>query len=100
LGFALENFDRVGSYRTHEAGQPVDAASTMPDGTQFTGMQGLKQVLMQQQQAFVFAFTERLLTYALGRGLEAPDQATVPSIARAAQEQNYAIQALIYGIVT
>ncbi|MES2605498.1 MAG: DUF1592 domain-containing protein, partial [Pseudomonadota bacterium] len=63
MGFALEQFDAVGGYRTHDAGQLVDVASTMPDGTQFTGMNGLKDVLLAQSDEFVLAFTERLLTY-------------------------------------
>src|SRR5690606_637742 len=100
LGFALENFDPVGAYRTEDAGLPIDANATMPDGTAFTGFDGVKDVLMANKEVFVRAFTERLLTYALGRGVEAHDQPTIRAIARAAAEDDYKIQTLVMNVVT
>lgn len=100
LGFALEHFDAVGAFRTHDAGRPVDAAAQMPDGTQFSGLPGVQEVLLENKDEFVRAFTERLLTYALGRGLEAHDQPTVRAIARATAHDDYRIQTLVMGIVT
>ena len=71
LGFALENFDGVGRWRTTDAGAPIDASGVLPDGTAFRGLAELRQVLLQKQrEQFVWTATDRLLTYALGRGVE------------------------------
>ncbi len=71
LGFALENFDGVGTWRTIDAGTPIDASGVLPDGTAFRGLAELRQVLLQKQrEQFVWTVTDRLLTYALGRGVE------------------------------
>ncbi|MES2606653.1 MAG: DUF1592 domain-containing protein, partial [Pseudomonadota bacterium] len=66
LGFALENFDAVGAFRSHDAGRPVDASASMPDGTAFSGLAGVQDVLMESKDEFTRAFSERVLTYALG----------------------------------
>ena len=71
LGFALENFDAIGAWRTTgEAGGPVDATGTLPDGAQVEGLKGLRALLVSRRDQFVGAMTEKLLSYAIGRGLE------------------------------
>jgi len=70
LGFGLETFDAVGAVRTHDGAIPVDASSILPDGRAFDGPAGLHAVLLGQRPAFVKCLTEKLLIYALGRGLE------------------------------
>lgn len=99
LGFALEQYDPVGAFRMQDAGRPVDASATMPDGTAFTGLAGLQKILLDRKDEFTRAFTERLLVYALGRGLEAYDQPTVRAIARTAAGDDYRIRTLVLGIV-
>jgi hypothetical protein len=100
LGFSLENFDAVGAWRNAYAGQLVDASAVLPDGTKFAGPQGLQDILLARKQQFVEAFTEKLMTYALGRGLEAYDMPAVRSVRYAAQKDSYRINDVIMGIVT
>jgi hypothetical protein len=99
LGFVLENFDAVGAYRVREAGVPVDATGTAPDGTPVNGVIELRQALLKHQDAFVFTLTEKLMIYALGRGLEAYDMPVVREIVRDASRQDYRFSALLMGIV-
>ena len=100
LGFALENFDAIGGYRRVDAGQPIDAGARMPDGTRFAGLAGLQGVLMTHRDEFAAAFTERLMTYALARGLGAADMPAVRQVARAAAADDYRIQTIVRGIAT
>jgi hypothetical protein len=99
LGFALEQYDAVGALRTLDAGRQVDASATLPDGAQFSGLGGLQKILLDHKDQFARAFTERLLVYALGRGLEVYDQPKVRAIARAAARDDYRIHTIILGIV-
>jgi len=100
LGFALENFDAIGEWRsTYSSGAPVDAAAKLPDGTTFNGPAELRQVLLQHSDQFYTTVTEKLLTYALGRGLEASDAPAVRQIKREAGADDYRFDALIEGIV-
>jgi mono/diheme cytochrome c family protein len=99
LGFVLENFDGVGAFRLREAGAPVDASGTAPDGTPITGVVELRQALLKHQDAFVFTLTEKLMIYALGRGLEAYDMPVVREIVRDASRQEYRFGSLLTGIV-
>jgi len=100
LGFALENFDAIGHWRTTDAGFPIDASAVLADGlTTFEGPAGLRGVLLSRSEQFVETFTEKLLTYGLGRGLEYYDRATVRSITRAAEAGDYRWSSLILGIV-
>ena len=82
LGFALEHFDAVGKWREAEGGVPVDASGTLPDGTTFDGLAGLRRMLRDRGDEFVTTVTEKLLTYALGRGVEHYDQPTIRQIVR------------------
>lgn len=100
LGLALENFDPVGRYRTRDLGLAIDATAVMPDGTAFEGISGLQDILLARSEQFAEAFTQRLMTYALGRGIESYDQPAVRAIVRNAQHNTYAIQHIIYGIAT
>jgi mono/diheme cytochrome c family protein len=100
LGFSLENFDAVGAWRNGYAGQKVDASAVLPDGTKFEGPQGLQGILMSRKNQFVEAFTERLMTYALARGLEAYDMPSVRAVRYAAQKDGYRMNDIIMGIVT
>jgi mono/diheme cytochrome c family protein len=101
LGFALENFDGLGGWRasTGPGAGPIDASGALPDGTKFNGPAGLRDVLLKKQDMFVENFTERLLTYALGRGLEEYDSAALRKIAREAAADNQKWSAIILGIV-
>lgn len=99
LGLALENFDAIGNYRDHDAGNAIDASATMTDGTGFEGLAGLQSVLLARKTQFASAFTQRLLIYALGRGLEPYDQPKVRDIVRGAQQHEFRIRDIIYGIV-
>jgi mono/diheme cytochrome c family protein len=89
LGFSLENFDALGKYRTATAAGPVDSAATMPDGTEVRGVAGLKRLIAAEQDMFVRTFTEKLLSYALGRGIEASDMPAVRAIARQSASGGY-----------
>jgi len=100
LGFALENFDAIGEWREADsAGSPIDASAKLPDGTTFKGPVQLRQVLLKHSDDFLTTVTERLLTYALGRGLEAADAPAVRRIKRDAAAANYRFAALVHGIV-
>jgi hypothetical protein len=100
LGFALENFDAIGRWRTtDEAGNPIDSSGTFPDGTTFTGPAAFRQALVARSDEFVSALTEKLLIYAIGRGLEAFDMPAVRAIARQAAAADYRWSSLILGIV-
>ncbi len=98
LGLGLESFDAIGRWRVNEPGGPVDASGQMVDGTSFTGPAELRGILMQHPDRFVGVVTEKLLVYALGRGLEPEDMPTVRNIVAAAQEDDYRFSALVKGI--
>ena len=101
LGFALENFDAIGEWRDIDAaGSPIDASAKLPDGTTFTGPAELRKVLLSHSDDFLTTLTEKLLTYALGRGLEAADAPAIRQIKREAARANYRLPSLIQGIVT
>jgi hypothetical protein len=100
LGFAMENFDGIGSWRTRDAGDSIDSSGVLPDGTSFHGPAELQQVLLEgKREEFVATATERLLTYALGRGVEAYDAPAVRSIIREAATSDYRWSSLFVGIV-
>jgi Protein of unknown function (DUF1592)/Protein of unknown function (DUF1588)/Protein of unknown function (DUF1585)/Protein of unknown function (DUF1587)/Protein of unknown function (DUF1595)/Cytochrome C oxidase, cbb3-type, subunit III len=99
LGFALENFDAVGAWRTREAGGPIDASGELGDGSRIDGVVSLRQALMRHPDVFVRTMTEKMLTYALGRGLDYHDMPAVRSIVRAAAHNNYRFSSLVLGIV-
>jgi hypothetical protein len=101
-GLALENFDAVGAWRARDGGTrgtPIDASGQLVDGTQINGVNELRSALVRDPKVFVQTLTERLLTYALGRGLTAADQPAVRAIARDAQRDNYRFSSVVLGVV-
>ncbi|HEY3045135.1 MAG TPA: DUF1592 domain-containing protein, partial [Vicinamibacterales bacterium] len=99
LGFSLENFDAIGQWRAREEGGPVDASGQLADGSKVNGPVSLRQALMKRPEQFVGTMTEKLLTYALGRGVEYYDMPVVRSIAREAARSNYRFSSIVIGIV-
>ena len=99
LGFSLENFDATGQWRTKEKAGPIDASGQLADGTKVTGPVDLRNALMKHPEQFAGTLTEKLLTYALGRGLEYYDMPVVRTIARDAAANNYRFSSIILGIV-
>ena len=99
VGFSLENFDAIGRWRTFEEGVPIDASGGLPDGSTFTGVSGLEEGLRNRPELFVGALTEKLLTFALGRGIETYDAPAVRRIVREARAQDYRFSSIILGIV-
>jgi hypothetical protein len=99
LGFALENFDAIGRWRATEVGIPIDASGVLPDGAEFYGPAGLRAVLLDKREQVVTTLLEKLLTYALGRGLEHYDAPSVRSILREAAPADYRWSALVLGVV-
>lgn len=100
LGLSLENFDFVGRWRTvDEALIPIDAAVVLPDGTTFEGPAGLRNMLVSHPDRFVRTFAKKLLTYALGRGLEYYDMPAVRKITREAARNKYRTSSLVLGVV-
>jgi len=100
LGFALENFDGLGQWReTTGISEPIDSSGVLPDGTAFNGPAGLREVLVTKRDLFVENFTERLLTYALGRGVEEYDHPVLRKITREATSDNHRWSSIILGIV-
>jgi hypothetical protein len=97
-GFALENFDAVGRWRTVEEGKPVDASGGLPDGSKFTGVDGLEEGVLNRPEIFVGTLTEKLLTFALGRGVEPYDAPAIRKIVRDAQAADYRFSAIIVGV--
>lgn len=98
-GFALENFDAVGRWRTLEEGHAVDASGGLPDGSTFTGVDGLEAALLKRPELFARALAEKLLTYALGRGVEYYDAPAVREIVRKSAAKDYRLSALIEAVV-
>ena len=100
LGFALENFDAIGRWRTTSgaADAPVDASGELPDGTRFDGPAELREILLSKREQFVETFTEKLLTYALGRGVEYSDRPSIRKIVREAAP-DYRWSSLILSLV-
>jgi hypothetical protein len=97
-GFTLENYDAVGRWRNLEEGKPVDASGGLPDGSEFTGVTGLEEGLLHRPEIFVSTLTEKLLTFALGRGVETYDAPAVRKIVREAKANDYNFSSIIVGI--
>jgi hypothetical protein len=99
VGFALENFDSIGAWRTQDGDSPVDASGVLVDGTPVASASDLREALMSRSELFVTTFTERLMTYALGRGVEYHDMPSVRAIMRDAEATDHSFNALVLGIV-
>jgi hypothetical protein len=99
IGFALENFDAVGAWRTREPGGPIDASGQLADGTKIDGVNALRKAIVARPELFVSTMSEKLMTYALGRGVETDDRPALRGIVRQAQKANYRFSAIVRGIV-
>jgi hypothetical protein len=100
-GLALENFDAVGRWRDRdESFAPIDNSGVLPDGTRFEGAAGLRQVLLARSELFVTTLTEKLMTYALGRGVEYYDMPTVRAIVRDTARHDHKLSSIVLGIVS
>lgn len=100
IGFALENYDAVGGFRTKDGSFEIDAGGTFPDGTVFSGPAGLKDVLLAKKRDFCRCLTEKMMTYALGRGLEPADRSTVERIVDRLEAEDHKVSVLVAGIVS
>src|SRR5262249_11116605 len=103
LGFALENFSAVGQFRANDPDTqtPIDTAGQLPDGTAIKGPVDLrKQIVERPDHQFVQAFTENLMTYALGRSLDYHDMPTVRRIVRAAAKDDYRVKSIVMGVIS
>ena len=100
LGFALENYDAVGLWRDREGDEPIDASGQLPDGTKFTGVGELREMLVtQRKDQFTRCLAEKLLIYAIGRGTEYYDKCAIDQIVLEAQQHDYKFAYLIVGII-
>jgi hypothetical protein len=99
LGFGLENFDATGAWRTLDGKTPVDASGTLPDGRTFTGPQELRAILRTEREPFTRAITGKLMTYALGRGLERADRRELKKMAAAIAADRYRFSSVVLQIV-
>ena len=100
MGLALENFDVTGKYRIKDGGQLVDTKSVMYDGTQIAGPADLRSAIMKHQDVFLLSFTESLMTYALGRRIEAQDMSAVRKVIKDASTKGYRISAFVTAIAS
>ncbi len=99
IGFALEHFDAIGAWRDSYEGSPIDSSGQLSDGTPFDGVTTLRQVLLRRPETFVQTLTEKMLTYALGRGLDYHDMPVVRGIVRDAAASHYKFSSIVMGIV-
>jgi hypothetical protein len=99
LGFGLENFDAVGAWRERDEGQPIDASGTLPDGRSFRGPDGLRAVLKERAGDFRRCLAEKLMTYALGRGLTPADRCAVDRVVRDLRRGDDRFSSLVLAIV-
>ena len=98
-GLSMENFDAIGRWRDAEGGVPIDAAGNLPGGEEFDGVAGLRAAVLERPEVFVGNVAEKLLIYALGRGLDHTDAPAIRAITRAAAADDYRLSSLILGIV-
>jgi hypothetical protein len=98
VGFSLENFDAVGRWRTEEDHRPVDATGGLADGSTFTGVAGLERALLARPELFAATLTEKLLIFALGRGLTPTDAPAIRAIVRRAKTDDYRLSSLILAL--
>ena len=99
LGLALENFDAVGAWRTRDAGQPIDPSTQLADGSTVDGVTALRAALVRDPEVFVGTLTEKLMIYALGRGLRYQDMPAVRRVVREARDNGFRFSAIVTGVV-
>jgi hypothetical protein len=99
LGFAMENYDAVGKWRTEDEGHLIDATGVITEGTELDGLKSLRDLTVRKGDLFARGVTEKLLTYALGRGAEYEDMPLLRSITREAAKDNYRFSSLLMGVI-
>ena len=99
IGFSLENYDAVGRWRAAEDGKAIDSSGGLPDGSNFEGVTGLQQALLSRPELFVATVTEKLLTYALGRGIEYYDAPVVRKVLAGTRTNDFRFSSMILGVV-
>jgi len=99
LGFGLENYDAIGRWRTHDGNFDIDSSGTLPDGKTFSSPAEMREILMSQLPEFSHTLIEKMMTYALGRGLKTYDAGSVDNINRKVAADGYRFQTLIQLIV-
>ena len=99
IGLSLENFDGVGAWRKNDEGQPIDASGVLADGTKIDGPASLRELVLRNKEMFLRVVAEKLLTYALGRGVETPDMPLVRSLVREAGAADYRFSTLVLGVI-
>ena len=99
IGFGFENYDAIGAWRDPDQGHAIDASAVLPDGTKFNGPVEVKNILKARKAEFVEGFAEKMLTYALGRGVETFDGPAVKSIGDAVAKNGYKLSTLVVEIV-
>src|SRR5690606_11478116 len=99
LGFALENYDVIGRWRDEENGTPIDVSATLPSGESFSGLDGLKKVLLDRKSEFMRQLTRKMLGYAIGRSLEDEDDCTIQQIADRVESDDFRTRTLLREIV-
>jgi mono/diheme cytochrome c family protein len=99
VGFALENYDAVGRWRTLESGEPIDASGTLFDGTDFRGVAGLQSAILKRPELFITTLSEKLLIFAIGRGVAYYDAPAMRKIVRDSSAQDYRFSSIVMGVV-
>lgn len=99
IGFSLDNFNAVGAWRMEDAGAPVDASGVLADGTPVNGVVSLRNAILAKPDVFATTVTEKLMIYALGRGLDPADMPAIRAIVRESARENYSLQSIIMGVV-
>lgn len=100
IGLALENYDLVGRWRLNDGGKPIDTAGVLPDGSKFSGPGELKKILLKKKTQFTRTLTDRLLTYALGRGIERSDKCNLDSMTKSVENSSYKFSAIVEAVIT
>jgi hypothetical protein len=95
LGFGFENFDAVGGWRDRDGEFPIDASGVLPDGQSFRGPAELKKILLGRKDGFCRCLAERIMTYAVGRGMETDDKCVLDRIARTVAADNYKLSRIV-----
>jgi hypothetical protein len=100
IGLALENYDLIGRWRMNDGGKAIDTSGVLPDGSKFNGPGELKKVLLTKKSQFTHTLTDRLLTYALGRGIERTDRCNLDSMTKSVENKGYKFSAIVEAVVT
>ncbi len=100
IGLALENYDLIGRWRLNDGGKPIDTAGVLPDGSKFSGPSELKRILLKKKTQFTHTLTDRLLTYALGRGIERSDKCNLDTMTKSVENSQYKFSAIVEAVVT